>query len=151
MTLRWGILILAGLCILGYFTLLRLPGEYVLNEECLPDGLFNRTKARLRGSAFWAAQVDGIDRETAASESWPEIMAAVQHEMAPALAEMDQSMDSLYREFPELRPPAQSLADSLRALADSIERAEMFAFLEEARVRRIDELQRCRAQLRGLH
>ena len=125
----------------------------MLNENCLPEGLLNSTKARMRGSAFWAAQVRELDREMAAnSEPWPKMMAAIQREMAPVFAELDQLRDSIFRELPEeLRPPEPSLADSLRARADSIENAERLALLEEWRLRRIDELQKCRAQLLDLH
>ncbi len=143
------ILVFAAACALGSFALLRIPGEFVLDDDnCRPIGLLNSVRARIRGSAFWKDQLRQLEREIEWQHTLPERLAAAQRELAPVLAESQRMLDSMSEEYPELRPSkSQRLADSLRARADSIEHKERERLIEEYRIRRIDALQGCRARL----
>ncbi len=143
------ILVLAAASALASFALLRIPGEFVLDDDnCRPIGLLNNVRARIRGSAFWKDQLRELEREIEWEATLPERLAAVRRELAPVLAESQRMLDSMSREYPELRPSeSQRLADSLRARADSIEHGEWEQLIEEYRIRRIDALQGCRARL----
>ena len=127
----------------GLFVLLRPHPELALTDSCEAQGAIAGLRARVQGLHFWKDQLIYLDVEVDRLASLPEELERSYSDREASwdslLAEFSTSdsthytyLDSLYREFPSLRPTradslrerADFLADSLNDVADSLDNAD---------------------------
>ena len=119
------------------------PGKVVVDEAGDVKGLINTARAALQGENFWKNQLREVRSALQRELSEPQHMAELGREMNKMLSEVDQSMEKMYTEHPDMRPsPEKRQAEVLRKRADQIEQAELDRLIEKIRLERIAELRK---------
>lgn len=143
--------IMAGLMAFGLRVTYARPDELVLDNECAPQGLVARWKARAQGAAFWQSQLAQVDdaimlpgelasRRTA-------MAARLEARTTPILARARSATESLYTRHPELALPPPSAAAQLREIADDLEREQATRSIDSLLQERAVDLLLCRPEV----
>ena len=137
--------LLAGLL---WITLLRPPSALSLDNHCRPRGFVNSIRAELQGRTFWRSQAGILDKEMEYLLTLPMRVTEGRERMRKVSRNSRRLLDSLYGEYPQLRPSeATRSANALRAQADSIKAARIAEIANSYREKRIAVLIGCREQI----
>lgn len=117
------------------------PGKVVVDTNGEVKGLTNNIRASLQGKGFWKNQLKEVNSELEWELGEPQRQEKLDHEMNQMFRELNQSMENMYRKYPDMRPSAyERQAEALRERADQIEQQELDRYLENIRLKRIAEL-----------
>lgn len=123
----------------------RGPTSYALDRECEPRGPWVEVRARVQGRTFWRGQLVAVDSEMQRLAELPLKMRYAALKAQAASVRVRWVLDSLGLSMPSLRrPPYQVNADSLRVIADAIERDGRQDAVDSATLSRYWELASCR-------
>jgi hypothetical protein len=147
--MRYRLLIAAGIVAVTAAVLLSPPPRLVLDNSCTIQGPINRARAGIQGRRFWVGQLRYLDKDLAFAREWPEKFARIGADMdraiAPAIKDLDASMEDLYREHPELRPtPEVRQAEQLREQATEAEARAIDLDMRRILAERGQELEKLR-------
>jgi len=105
------------------------------------EGFINSIRASIQGKEFWKNQLKEVNSVLEWELGEPQRQAKLNREMNQMFREVDQSMEEMYREYPDMRPSAaERLAEVLRERADQIEQQEVDRYIDKIRLERIAEL-----------
>lgn len=117
------------------------PGNVVVDARGNINGSINRARESIQREAFWKDQLTKVNSELQWELGAPQRQMELDQEMNQMMRAIDQSMEEIYLDYPEMRPsPTQQQAESLRERADEIEQQELDLYLENFRIERISEL-----------
>ena len=147
--LKFWIISFSILLLLFSYLVLSSPDEVVIKKNSDVSGLLNTIRARLQGKSFWQNQLKQVDQELEWLKSQPERTERINIEIDKILRENEESMEKLYKKYPKIHPsPSKSTTESLREMANEVERAEFESLMENYRLERIYELEMLRRIIR---
>lgn len=133
----------SGMLIFVAYLAMSSPKGVVVTEDGSVKGIQNVARAGLQGTKFWEQQSKAVLTKIAWLETQPERAAWVNARTAELNAQAEARLQESYAKYPSIKPSeAQQRADKLREEADRIEQEELDAKLEQARLRKIQYLQR---------
>ena len=117
------------------------PDKVVVDSSGNISGLINNLRETIQGNGFWEKQLQVAKSDLEWELSEPKRQAELDNELNQIMKETDESMEDMYREFPDMRPSkAETQAEKLRDRADEIEQQELDRELELMRQEAIIEL-----------
>ena len=127
------------------------PGNgQVQIDTCTPQGALASLSEKLYGQRFWEAQLGELKRRAEFAEGWDALQAQNKAKEQELLNSVDASMESIYRQHPDLRPSAASKrAQALRDMADDVEEAEANAQISASFRKTAADARRCEKTIRA--
>jgi hypothetical protein len=139
----WVAILLLGSALLMYVSCFP-PKKLALDDTCAPKGVSARWKEFTIGSRFWESQLTYVDHEISAPARFKKAVAFLDSLTRNSEVRADSVMDSLYAQFPQLRPSAPPIPQQLRAIADSVEGAATMRLVDSIMNERALRFATCR-------
>jgi len=140
---RTRLIAIAGLALVSVWLTYPSKEIDISLKSCQPSGVLANLRSILHEDLFWNNQRQALSTKLAEERNWPKRKAELDRTLNKAIAEVDQTLEEMYRENPELKPAPPTQSERLYRMAEEAEQRELDAFVETFRQEEIHRLETC--------